>query len=288
MVMQSPPTVEESKQQYQCSLNMKLESLEQSFASFSKLHSDISSKNHDRIISKADVGHKKMDEITEKLQRIEKNISNDTVGTVLKYPGMVSNDGGSKQSSGSIPSKNGMQWFKVNETKDASFYPRTINTSSQLEQDIHPLQYVSPTIDNRNIVVKGLGLHITAETLSRYLLSKGVSTLDCQLLTTYENAQSLTYKITLRACDQDTVKDPAIWPDMVTVQPFKQKRRQSTATQSSTTGNANDGMKMGGGILKGSSRKVIKSPKGLSVRFTNEEVHGIMVNHFLSDSNHQS
>ena len=81
MVIQSPVTVEESTQQFQHMLNLKLDNIQQSLDTSLKDHSDFHSRNHDRIISKVDVGQKKIDDIAKRLSSINEGRADSHLGT---------------------------------------------------------------------------------------------------------------------------------------------------------------------------------------------------------------
>ena len=60
----------------------------------------------------------------------------------------------------------------------------------------------------------------------KHLLSdQGIETFDWKMLTTYDNARSLTFKFTVKASDGEKTKDPNIWPAGVTVDLYREKRQ---------------------------------------------------------------
>ena len=67
------------------------------------------------------------------------------------------------------------------------------------------------------LVVYGLAKHVTSLQLSRYIESKDI----LDLLTKYEGARSLSFKITIRSCDYDKVINSDIWPVGVRIRRFK-------------------------------------------------------------------
>ena len=81
----------------------------------------------------------------------------------------------------------------------------------QLAADIH-------------LVAKGVGKQVTAIRLAEFLESRGMKVVDCELLTTYENARSLSYKVTIKASDYVKSRDPATWPYRVSVHPYRIRR----------------------------------------------------------------
>ena len=88
---------------------------------------------------------------------------------------------------------------------------------------------VNATKATRDLVIKGLNVDVTGENLSGFLLTKGVEIMQCTLLTTFSDAKSLAYKVTIDMDKQNVVMDPSIWPENVRIQPYKQKRRNSTS-----------------------------------------------------------
>ena len=68
-----------------------------------------------------------------------------------------------------------------------------------------------------DIVVQGVNKGVSGEQVSSYITNKGVEVIDCSLLTTYEDAQTLSYKITIKAGDYNKSRDPAFWPNRVRV-----------------------------------------------------------------------
>ena len=82
------------------------------------------------------------------------------------------------------------------------------------------------------LVAYGVAKHVTETQLARFLESKGMDIVDCSRLTTYENARSLSYKVTIKAKDYEKSKDPTTWPFRVSVRPFKEKRIKTASRDS--------------------------------------------------------
>ena len=72
-----------------------------------------------------------------------------------------------------------------------------------------------------DLVAYGVGKNITALQLSKFLHEKGLSVKDCILLTKFEGARSLSYKVTIKSTDLDFAKNPDIWPYRVGVRLYK-------------------------------------------------------------------
>ena len=119
---------------------------------------------------------------------------------------------------------------QLDPVKSQSLYPNNEDAFGSLQastegpwQDVSKRNYnknksplkkhaVHPTVNatDKNIVVKGLRLDISGEILVRYLQSKGITSRECNVLTTYENAKSLAYKLTIDSCDESKLKDPTL------------------------------------------------------------------------------
>ena len=54
-----------------------------------------------------------------------------------------------------------------------------------------------------NLVVYGLAKNVTSLQLSRFMESKGLNILNCDLLTKFDGARSNSFKITIRSCEYD-------------------------------------------------------------------------------------
>ena len=71
-----------------------------------------------------------------------------------------------------------------------------------------------------HLVLYGLAKHVTSLQLSRFIEHKGLKIGSCDLLTKYEGAHSLSFKIT-RSSEYDKVRNPEIWPVGVGSRLFK-------------------------------------------------------------------
>ena len=69
---------------------------------------------------------------------------------------------------------------------------------------------------------------MSEERIIQFLLNNGINVVECNLLMTYEQAQSLTFRIVVRAGDLHKIKDPSLWPDNVSLEPYKEKKRSTT------------------------------------------------------------
>ena len=82
-----------------------------------------------------------------------------------------------------------------------------------------------------DLVAFGVRKNVTAIELSRFLEKKGLPTLDCKLLTTFQGARTNSYKVTIKSCDYQKSQDPSIWLYRVRVMQFKHIKRKALETQ---------------------------------------------------------
>ena len=73
--------------------------------------------------------------------------------------------------------------------------------------------------------------------MKEFIVSKGINVTGVKKLTTYEQARTNTFKVSIKASDYDKAIKPEVWPLRVGVRLFRQKRStQSWAQQSAATG----------------------------------------------------
>ena len=72
-----------------------------------------------------------------------------------------------------------------------------------------------------HLVAYGFGTDTSCEMLKDWLHSNGLRVKSCVLLTKFEGARSLTYKIIVKACDYEKATNPNIWPENIGVRKFK-------------------------------------------------------------------
>ena len=95
---------------------------------------------------------------------------------------------------------------------------------------MHNLQEVDVDLGERlsadvDIVAYNIGKNISAIDLKNWLSEKRIFVKECSLLTKFENARSLSYKLTIKPQDFDRVmQDESIWPYRVGVRLFKNRR----------------------------------------------------------------
>ena len=79
-----------------------------------------------------------------------------------------------------------------------------------------------------DIVAYNFGKNVTAVDVSNWLATKGVEVKDCKLLTTSDEARSLTFKITIKPEDYDrATQDAMLWPYRVGVRLFKSSNKRN-------------------------------------------------------------
>ena len=86
---------------------------------------------------------------------------------------------------------------------------------------------------DRHLVAYGLAKNVTGIQLSQCLTTKGLHVSSCDLLTRYEGAQSLAFKVTVKSCDFEKAISPDIWPVGIGVRMFKffQKDKNNVGRQ---------------------------------------------------------
>ena len=265
MVMQWPETSRDSNQQLQYFLDTLQQKIDKSLLK----QADQSTKNHDRIISKAEVGHKKMDEVLKKLNSINESVVNKksfaeaAVNPVNQNLGMTLNGRAVQNVDDSA--------FQLSSRRDKSKRDEKATQSRTQNTGV-----LTPNA-NTDLVVKGLHLDVTGENLVGFLQGKGVNS-ECSLLTTFNNAKSLAYKITIDANKVNVVSDPALWPESVKVQTFKQRRRNSVSPLKSPS------KKVAEDVDNRLARSVLNNHGGLSMRFENSGNRSdYLYNHILRD-----
>ena len=74
---------------------------------------------------------------------------------------------------------------------------------------------------DRHLVAYGLAKNVTGIQLSQWLTTKSLHVSSCDLLTRYEGARSLAFKVTVRSCDYEKAISPDIWPVGIGVRMFE-------------------------------------------------------------------
>ena len=89
-----------------------------------------------------------------------------------------------------------------------------------------------PLSADMHLVAYGLSKDTTGIQLSQWLNRNGLEVRSCDLLTKFEGARSLSYKIVVKASDHDKTINPEIWPARVGMRKFKffggQNNKKST------------------------------------------------------------
>ena len=123
-----------------------------------------------------------------------------------------------------------------------------------------------PSSADVHLVAYGLGKETTVFQLSQWLKGKGLDIRNCECLTKFEGARSLTFKIIIRASDYEKATDPSIWPARVGLRKFKffTKRNDNRLNELHNTGNQKYPVKSNSkkSYLQG-DRGLIKPPAGI-------------------------
>ena len=104
---------------------------------------------------------------------------------------------------------------KVNERNSQRRSVRTLHGTAQ-DQIVNGK---APAADI-DLVVSGVAKDVTAIQVSQFIEAKGIKVLDCVLLTKYEQARTLSYKITIKARDYGKSQNLSMWPYRVRVRVF--------------------------------------------------------------------
>ena len=78
------------------------------------------------------------------------------------------------------------------------------------------------------LVAYGIAKNVTGIQLSHWLEEKGLHVVSCDLLTKYEGARSLSYKIAIKSGDYEIATNPEIWPLRVGVKLYKYFNNQNS------------------------------------------------------------
>ena len=86
-----------------------------------------------------------------------------------------------------------------------------------------------------HLVAYGFGTDTSSEQIKQWLESNGLQVKGCTLLTRFEGARSLTFRVVVKASDFEKATNPNIWPENVGVRKFKffngpsNRRKQDSA-----------------------------------------------------------
>ena len=250
MVMQSPFPNKNRYNTNLSSLEIKVESLEESMNTFTKRYTELLTKNHDRVMSKTDLGNKKMEEIMRRFKVIKENnfcmnaASNMNVFKEVRQELPLLTDETSRQNDvhneittfdnaernhlRDSHARNDQQWSTAANNSITNYKPGHDQASSLTSKPDKKMTNVTlygtaqgqisdlQLAADIHLVAKGVGKHVTAIHLAEFLESRGMKVVDCELLTTYENARSLSYKVTIKASDYVKSRDPATSPYRIT------------------------------------------------------------------------
>ena len=87
-----------------------------------------------------------------------------------------------------------------------------------------------------DLVAYGFAKHVTSIQISKYLEEMGLKIVECTLLTKYEGARTLSFKITIKPQCFERAKDPSIWPYRVGLYKyFNQNNKKNASTDRRVT-----------------------------------------------------
>ena len=181
------------------SIEKKIQDIDESLDEFKKKQAELSLKNHDRIISKIEIGQKKMDEVIKRLDMTSSQRLSNAEQTV-QY----------KQDDNISPISK-----KIDDLAAHAL------TRENLAADV-------------SMVVKGIALHVSENQLRNFISDQGIETSNWKALTTYNNARSLTFKFTVNATNREKLKNSTIWPTGVTVEAYKERKQAPTRSNGGT------------------------------------------------------
>ena len=72
-----------------------------------------------------------------------------------------------------------------------------------------------------HLVAFGVSKNVSGVQLSNFLAGKGLHVVSCDLLTKFEGARSLAYKVVVKASDLEKAQNPGTWPNRVGIRLFK-------------------------------------------------------------------
>ena len=219
MLMRTPVRSEVSNKSNFMTIDRNLKKLEESIKELTEKQYDLLTKNHDRLVSKTDVGQKKVEQIGTRLQKIEETVASlvdgisKTSPAIERCPTPGASNQGNVRSSNPINTKrkNHQKMPQINENWGSSI----VNTT--------PLDDGTMSAD-KDIVVYGIATYVTEKGLYDHMRSRGLNVVRCLLLTTYEQARTLTFKLTIKGSDFTKSQDMSLWPAGVTVKPFREKK----------------------------------------------------------------
>ena len=193
MILRTPSFVENNNISNFINIERKLQDINESLGK----QAENMNKNRDKIISKCEVGNKKIDDISVWLTEVQKSKPH------IKPMQHVTNFIEEKQN------------FEI------------INADEFVAKTHENRNLISKDTENTNssdviVVAKGIATHIKERHLINYLERQGMTVKNCQILTKHENPRALAFKVTINAQHYDE----SLWPPGVTVAPFKEKNAQ--------------------------------------------------------------
>ena len=251
MVLQAPQTNVNEEMAKICSLQLKLDSIESSMANFFKAHQESSSKSHDKLMSKHDLSHKRIDDlkvfIADKAGEDRRQCSHDdkNVGAQLnagfqgKFTSVMQRQPAQVMDSSLKPSNAFPRDQSRPGAKKSVSWASVVNGRQSTNKSNG--ESVDKTNSHSVFVVKGMPLDISEVNVAEFLRENGISVSECKLLTSYDQAQTLTFRIAV--CDEaDHVKitTPGLWSPDIVIEPFRKRKRRSNLSRQRRTTRQNE------------------------------------------------
>ena len=101
----------------------------------------------------------------------------------------------------------------------------TIRGTSTRENDQHNIAA------DIHLVAFGVSKNVSGVQLSNFLAGKGLHVVSCDLLTKFEGARSLAYKVVVKASDLEKAQNPDTWPNKVGIRLFKFFKSKGTMSR---------------------------------------------------------
>lgn len=92
-----------------------------------------------------------------------------------------------------------------------------------------------------SLVAYGVATDADENTLKMFLNGNGLPIVSCERLTTWAEARSHTYKITIKAKDYQIAMDPTVWPYRVGIRKFINYKQKTNSWNSQSTQRNNNG-----------------------------------------------
>ena len=92
-----------------------------------------------------------------------------------------------------------------------------------------------------SLIAYGVAIDASEDRLKSFLLGKNINVIECKKLTTFAQARTHCYKVTVKASDFEKATKPEVWPYRVGVRLFKQFREKKADQTPSWNNQQNKG-----------------------------------------------